>query len=91
VQKGFDFGLRQGGGLMATKPKVPKFDAPVFDDRGRFTREWYEFFARLPASGDYQLTVGGAGPADALPATPKGYETAVINNEIVVRPFYDPA
>ena len=75
---------------MATRPKVPKFDAPVFDDRGHFTREWYQFFSSLPHSGDYQTTVGAAGGASALPATPKGYRTEVINGTQYVIPFYNP-
>ena len=73
---------------MATRPKAPKFDAPVFDDRGRFTREWYEFFSRLPQVGEFQTTVGAAGAASALPATPTGYKTETINGAQYVIPFY---
>lgn len=41
------------------------------------------------ASPTTQLTVGAAGLATALPATPTGYLTVMVGNTPVVMPYYD--
>lgn len=39
-------------------------------------------------SADTQSTVGAAGGASALPATPTGYIKAIVNGTTVVIPYY---
>lgn len=41
--------------------------------------------------GTSQLTVGAAGAADALPATPSLYQTVFVNGVEYVIPLYDPS
>jgi hypothetical protein len=43
------------------------------------------------ATGDTQTTVGSAGAASALPATPTGYLKVVINSVQYVIPYYPQA
>lgn len=74
---------------MATKPRVPKFDAPVFDDLTHFSREWYQAFQQQAHTGTPATTAtGGAG---TLPANPVGFITVYVNGEEKRVPFYDPA
>lgn len=76
---------------MATRPKLPPQTTPLVDKDGRMTLDWYRFFSSLPSAGAFQTTVGAAGAASALPATPTGYKTETINGAQYVVPFYDPA
>lgn len=74
---------------MATKPKVPPPTVPIIDIKtGRMTKDWYDYFASLPATGEVDTTAT-AGTA-TLPAAPVGFETFTLNGEIKKRPFYDP-
>lgn len=43
----------------------------------------------LTWDGETQLTVGAAGAADALPATPSGYVQFTIGTRSVVFPYYE--
>lgn len=44
---------------------------------------------RRGALTESQTTVGSAGGASALPATPTGYAKALVGGELVVIPYYD--
>ena len=76
---------------MATKPKIPNASVPVVGPDGLMTPEWYRALSQLAQSGEFSLTVGAAGAADALPATPSGYITVYVNGGAQQVPFYDPA
>ena len=43
------------------------------------------------ASSPTQTTVGAAGGASALPATPTGYLQMNLGNQLFIIPFYDPS
>lgn len=78
---------------MATKPRLPNASVPVIGPDGRMTPEWYRAFSQFAQAGEFSLTVGAAGAADAPPATPTGYVTVYVSvgGESVPKlmPFYD--
>lgn len=78
---------------MATKPRLPNISVPVIGPDGRMTPEWYRALSQFTQSGAFSLTVGAAGAAAALPATPTGYITVYVSvgGESVpkLQPFYN--
>ena len=80
---------------MATRPRIPSFDVPLVGPDGRVNVEWFKAWSKFTQAGEFETTVGAAGGASALPATPKGYITVfvTIGGESVPKqiPFYDPA
>lgn len=75
---------------MATRRKTPGQRVPIVDKDGLVSREWYLLLERDQHIGAPSLTVGAAGAAAALPATPSGYLTVTVNGEQKLMPFYDP-
>lgn len=78
---------------MATKPRIPNATVPFVDvATGLVTPEWYGALAQFAQPGEFSLTVGAAGAAAALPATPAGYFTVYVSSlgKLVPRlvPFY---
>lgn len=64
---------------MATRLKIPAATVPMVDPKtGLPNPDWYKFLERLPIAGEV-ATSATAGAADALPATPSGYHTQIIN------------
>lgn len=76
---------------MATRPKIPNANVPFLTADGRVAPEWYRAISQFAHSGEVVTTVGAAGAASALPATPTGYLTVVVNGEVRQFPFYVPA
>jgi len=72
---------------MATKPKLPKFDAPVLDRSGRLDKQWFNDLSQQSHVGT-PATTASAG-AGTLPATPAGFITIYVNGAEKKVPFYD--
>lgn len=71
---------------MATRPKIPKFDAPFLDKTGRLDKQWFNELSQTAHVGTPATTAtAGAG---TLPATPEGFITIFVNGTEMKVPFY---
>lgn len=74
---------------MSTRRKIPHSRVPLVSKDGTVDRDWYLLLEREQHIGE-PATSANAGPASALPATPAGYITIMVNGKQFLQPYYLP-